>query len=396
MRPIFPFSHFPILLHGPSFIPSLRSTLAEQVPTCPDIPISTYRVYALSNNIQTGTYRVLGREPGRAQNARSPPLSSRLDFFLSSTTSLGTHPKYPQSSAVREKERRDHTIPLTCPDSFHPASEGGHPTISSWLQLPHSSHTHHPRPSSRSAHRVSPVTSTSQLSQCLDWQSSAFQEPAADLFQSFGGDCTSVAPLTNDWLYGYGLGDGNCSSGGEGDGTLDETLDGTLGGGGLDLGIDWSLTDLGSSHETTPILGSELSPASLDDLLPSGDSALLFPPLSAPTTTMPSATSIPTTHPDHYSMSPPTINYDQPQQSNLGKRRSPPVDQVTALKRQRNNVAARKYRQKRIDRINELESELDEVKQERDDLKLRLARQEAEAAALRTMLQMKSGEARGS
>ncbi|GAW20861.1 hypothetical protein ANO14919_103730 [Xylariales sp. No.14919] len=95
-------------------------------------------------------------------------------------------------------------------------------------------------------------------------------------------------------------------------------------------------------------------------------------------------------------MSPPTINYDQPQQSNLGKRRSPPVDQVTALKRQRNNVAARKYRQKRIDRINELESELDEVKQERDDLKLRLARQEAEAAALRTMLQMKSGEARGS
>ena len=52
--------------------------------------------------------------------------------------------------------------------------------------------------------------------------------------------------------------------------------------------------------------------------------------------------------------------------------------------------------QKRIDRINELELELDEVKQERDDLKLRLARQEAEAAALRTMLQMKSGETRNS
>ncbi|KAI0533195.1 hypothetical protein GGR58DRAFT_487597 [Xylaria digitata] len=129
------------------------------------------------------------------------------------------------------------------------------------------------------------------------------------------------------------------------------------------------------------------------DFLPSGDSALLFPPLPV-STTMPSAISMPTTQPDHYSMSPPTVNYDQAQQSTLGKRRSPPVDHVTALKRQRNNVAARKYRQKRIDRINELESELEEVKQERDDLKLRLARQEAETAALRSMLQMKSGQNR--
>ncbi|KAI1132666.1 hypothetical protein F5Y10DRAFT_231043 [Nemania abortiva] len=112
---------------------------------------------------------------------------------------------------------------------------------------------------------------------------------------------------------------------------------------------------------------------------------------------MPSATSIPTPQPDSYSMSPPTVNYDQAQQQPSSRKRpSPPVDDVTALKRQRNNVAARKYRQKRIDRINELELELDEVKQERDDLKLRLARQEAEAAALRTMLQMKSGETRNS
>lgn len=76
------------------------------------------------------------------------------------------------------------------------------------------------------------------------------------------------------------------------------------------------------------------------------------------------------------------------------KRRSPPVDPITALKRQRNNIAARKYRQKRIDRISELELELDEMKQERDDLKIRLARQEAETAAMKSMLQMKSREAR--
>ena len=72
------------------------------------------------------------------------------------------------------------------------------------------------------------------------------------------------------------------------------------------------------------------------------------------------------------------------------KRPSPPIDPITANKRQRNNEAARKYRQKRIDRIAELEAQLSDVKQERDDLRIRLARQEAEAAALRSMLQMKA------
>jgi len=222
----------------------------------------------------------------------------------------------------------------------------------------------------------------------LDWQSAAALGSSADLFQSFGGDVASVAPLTNDWLFEYGLGDGNSLSGGEGDGILDGTLDG-----GFNFNIDWlSLVELGSSHEATPILGSAVSPASLDDLVPSDDSTFLFN--SQPDISMPSATLIPTPQqPGPYSMSPPTLSYDQVQQPiTTGKRRSPPVDHETALKRQRNNVAARKYRQKRIDRINELELELDDVKQERDDLKIRLARQEAETAALRTMLQIKSGE----
>lgn len=60
-----------------------------------------------------------------------------------------------------------------------------------------------------------------------------------------------------------------------------------------------------------------------------------------------------------------------------------------ALKRQRNTVAARKYRQKRLDRIKELEDALDAANRERDDLKLRLARQEAETAAWREMLKLK-------
>lgn len=80
-----------------------------------------------------------------------------------------------------------------------------------------------------------------------------------------------------------------------------------------------------------------------------------------------------------------------PYQGSSSKRPSPPVDPITANKRQRNNEAARKYRQKRIDRISELEAQLSEVTQERDDLRIRLARQEAEAAALRSMLQLKTG-----
>lgn len=64
-------------------------------------------------------------------------------------------------------------------------------------------------------------------------------------------------------------------------------------------------------------------------------------------------------------------------------------DPTVALKRQRNTLAARKYRQKRIDRITELEGEVDQLKSERDELRIKLARQEAETAALKEMLRAK-------
>ncbi|KAF2675085.1 hypothetical protein BT63DRAFT_420316 [Microthyrium microscopicum] len=65
----------------------------------------------------------------------------------------------------------------------------------------------------------------------------------------------------------------------------------------------------------------------------------------------------------------------------------PSPDRV--LKRQRNNIAAKKYRQKRIDRIEELENELKESNQEKEKLKLDLAKREAEVEMLREMLQAK-------
>ncbi|TFB02920.1 hypothetical protein CCMA1212_005290 [Trichoderma ghanense] len=57
-----------------------------------------------------------------------------------------------------------------------------------------------------------------------------------------------------------------------------------------------------------------------------------------------------------------------------------------AIKRQRNTMAARKYRQKRLDRIADLERALSDMAGERDELKLKLARREAEVEALREVL----------
>ncbi|QDS67575.1 hypothetical protein FKW77_003499 [Venturia effusa] len=55
-------------------------------------------------------------------------------------------------------------------------------------------------------------------------------------------------------------------------------------------------------------------------------------------------------------------------------------------KRQRNNIAARKYRQRRIDRIEELEAALMCMTKERDDLRIKAARSDAEIQLLKDML----------
>lgn len=65
-------------------------------------------------------------------------------------------------------------------------------------------------------------------------------------------------------------------------------------------------------------------------------------------------------------------------------------DDDLLLKRQRNSLAARKYRQKKLDRISELEVEVGQLQGERDALRIQLARQEAETAALREMLLVQS------
>ena len=55
-------------------------------------------------------------------------------------------------------------------------------------------------------------------------------------------------------------------------------------------------------------------------------------------------------------------------------------------KRKANTLAARRYRQKRVDQMSGLEAELKEVKADRDEWKVRCAKLEGEVEALRALL----------
>ncbi|RTE79263.1 hypothetical protein BHE90_006244 [Fusarium euwallaceae] len=114
------------------------------------------------------------------------------------------------------------------------------------------------------------------------------------------------------------------------------------------------------------------------------------PPLVPPTTTSNNKSpSIPGT--STFSLHPSPAASSSSGSSSSHKRKSSPEDEsaAVALKRQRNTLAARKYRQKRLDRISELEAALAAMTSERDDMRLQLARREAEVDALREMLSKK-------
>ena len=60
--------------------------------------------------------------------------------------------------------------------------------------------------------------------------------------------------------------------------------------------------------------------------------------------------------------------------------------EATKLRRQRNSAAARKYRQRRLDRIEELEHALQKTQTERDELKVQVARWRGKAEALQALM----------
>ncbi|SMR53436.1 unnamed protein product [Zymoseptoria tritici ST99CH_3D1] len=79
--------------------------------------------------------------------------------------------------------------------------------------------------------------------------------------------------------------------------------------------------------------------------------------------------------------------------SEAGMKRSSPSSEgecdgepTKVQKRQKNTEAARRYRQRKVDRVTELEEALKVVSEERDELKLRLARAEAMSDVLKGMV----------
>ncbi|CAI7677959.1 unnamed protein product [Penicillium pancosmium] len=64
-------------------------------------------------------------------------------------------------------------------------------------------------------------------------------------------------------------------------------------------------------------------------------------------------------------------------------------EEKIAERRRKNKLAARKLRQKKLDQVSELEAQLEDVKRERDALRLRAAKSEGELMALRQMIDQK-------
>lgn len=113
------------------------------------------------------------------------------------------------------------------------------------------------------------------------------------------------------------------------------------------------------------------------------------PPPTMRTKSPTSTSAIPGT--STFSLHPSPSSSSSSSSSSSRKRKSSPEEEDSAvtLKRQRNTLAARKYRQKRIDRITELEEALAAKANECDDWKLKFMRKEAENDTLREMLAKK-------
>ena len=101
------------------------------------------------------------------------------------------------------------------------------------------------------------------------------------------------------------------------------------------------------------------------------DDSMLFTPA---TTTIPSSSS----------QSP--SNSTSPAERTTKATASQPEPKHRVEKRQRNTEAARRYRQRKDDKVTELEAALKVMTQERDELNLKLARAEAEVGVLRSMI----------
>lgn len=66
------------------------------------------------------------------------------------------------------------------------------------------------------------------------------------------------------------------------------------------------------------------------------------------------------------------------------------VDSSRVEKRRLNTLAARRCRQRRVDQMKTMEEELEKIKKERDELRLKVSKLEGETEALKGLLSRKS------
>ncbi|KAL4795134.1 hypothetical protein BDV19DRAFT_363673 [Aspergillus venezuelensis] len=159
-------------------------------------------------------------------------------------------------------------------------------------------------------------------------------------------------------------------------------------------GIDWAALGClpGSSNGLSEHPANSLGSQS-QGLSPNVDSP--DPPfdhqqqLTNPSTSHTTTTTTPTIHPTTTtSTSMPATTLPTPSAS-ASRESSPKENPSRITKRQLNTMAARRYRQRRLDRMTQLEEELEAVKRERDELKMRVSKLEGETEALRTMVKEK-------
>ncbi|KAH6612092.1 hypothetical protein C7974DRAFT_418993 [Boeremia exigua] len=79
--------------------------------------------------------------------------------------------------------------------------------------------------------------------------------------------------------------------------------------------------------------------------------------------------------------------HSPPTRLSTSTKSSPPTEPPTKIeKRKANTLAARRYRQKRVDQVSGLEAELKQAKAESDEWKVRCAKLEGEVEALRALI----------
>ncbi|KAG8628147.1 hypothetical protein KVT40_004020 [Elsinoe batatas] len=168
---------------------------------------------------------------------------------------------------------------------------------------------------------------------------------------------------------------------------------------GLDL--DASTWNLDNSYSNDPYPLDSLFPLNLFDLpvttmpnmvamnttshnsIPSHDFPLDFMVSTIPSTSSTSPAIAMTSASTGSGLSSPSSSSIQASSSSAKRRAEHSIDESVVDKRRRNNAAAAKYRQKKVDRIATLEDEVRQVSKERDELRLQLARRDAEIEVLR-------------